>query len=74
MNKHYFLNKKLGSFNSELYLCRIIEKIKEKFYINAENTFTKISKYDFELKSAIVRAMRKVSPHVFPGFTLEWKS
>lgn len=49
------------------------------YYINVENLhgelsiFTKISKYDFELKSAIVHAMRKVSPHIFPGFTLEWK-
>lgn len=49
------------------------------YYINTKNLhgelsiFTKISKYDFELKSAIVRAMRKINPHIFPGFTLEWK-
>lgn len=45
--------------------------MKEKFYINAENTFTKISKDDYSLNSTILYAMRKVNPNIFPDLNFE---
>ena len=48
-----------------------LEEDNRNYYINAENTFTKISKDDYSLKSAIVRAMRKVNPNIFPDLNFE---
>lgn len=48
-----------------------LEEDNRYYYINAGNSLTKCSKYKFTLKSAIVYAMRKVNPHIFPGFILE---
>ena len=48
-----------------------LEEDNRNYYINAENTFTKISKNDYSLKSAIVRAMRKVNPNIFPDLNFE---
>lgn len=48
-----------------------LEEDNRNFYINAGNIFTKISKYKFTLKSAIVYAMRKVNPNIFPDLNFE---
>lgn len=48
-----------------------LEEDNRNYYINAGNTFTKISKNDYSLKSAIIYAMIKDNPHIFPGLKFE---
>lgn len=79
--KYYFLagdefgTKYYGRIHGITFIINDIkiglEEDRCNYYINAGDTFSKCSKYKFDLKSAIVYAMRKVNPHIFPGFILE---
>lgn len=48
-----------------------LEEDNRHYYINAGDIFSKCSKYKFTLKSAIVYAMRKVNPNIFPDLNFE---
>ena len=48
-----------------------LEEDNRNFYINAGDIFSKISKDDYSLNSAILYAMRKVNPNIFPDLNLE---
>ena len=48
-----------------------LEEDNRYYYINAGDIFSKCSKYKFTLKSAIVYAMRKVNPNIFPDLNFE---
>ena len=48
-----------------------LEEDNRNYYINAGDIFSKCLKHKFTLKSAIVYAMRKINPNIFPDLNLE---